>query len=240
MNEASDVTAVILAGGFGMRLRSVVSDRPKVLALIGERPFLSYHLDQLNEMGIEQVIIATGYLGDMIQLTFGACYKSIQIVYSQETVPLGTGGALKYAEKLFRSEHILVMNGDSYCDTNISKFWRWHLEKKSLASLLLIHISNIGRFCYVETKPDGQITCFHEKTMLNQPGWINAGIYLFSSSLIGSLPENKTISLEKDLFPQWLDKGIYAYKSEGRFIDIGIPEDYARAGDFFSAISHRR
>jgi D-glycero-alpha-D-manno-heptose 1-phosphate guanylyltransferase len=111
----SEVTAAVLAGGLGTRLRSVVDDRPKVLAQVHARPFLMFLLDQLAAADFRSVVLCTGYLGEQIQRTFGETYKCLRILYSQEPKPLGTGGALRFALPQITSDPVLVLNGDSFC-----------------------------------------------------------------------------------------------------------------------------
>ena len=232
----SKTTAVVLAGGLGTRLRSVVDDRPKVLASICDKPLLSYLLDQLNQAGIRYTILCTGYLGNMVQASYGSNYKAMDLVYSKESVPLGTGGAIKFAQNLFKSDNILVMNGDSYCSADLNKFWEWHVEKKSNATLLLTHVPNVGRYGQIKTAKNGALEIFSEKGAEHGPGWINAGVYFLSRDFIASIPSGCSVSLEKEIFPNWIGCGIYGYHSEGHFIDIGVPEDYEKAEEFFKGI----
>jgi D-glycero-alpha-D-manno-heptose 1-phosphate guanylyltransferase len=229
----SETTAVILAGGLGTRLRSVVADRPKILAPISGKPFLSYLLDQLDEARVRYAILCTGYLGDMVQETLGNNYKNIKLAYSQESIPLGTGGAVKFAEGLFKANHILVMNGDSYCTADLNKFWEWHIKKKSNVTLILTHVQDTGRYGQVKTAKNGALECFMEKGDEHGSGWINAGIYLINRDFISSIPLGRSVSLEKEIFPKRIGHNIYGYRSEGSFLDIGIPEDYKSAEEFF-------
>lgn len=229
----SEITTVILAGGLGTRLRSVVADRPKILAPISGKPFISYLLDQLNERRIRYTILCTGYLGDMVQESLGDNYKNMKLFYSKESVPLGTGGAVKFAEGLFKSDHILVMNGDSYCTADLNKFWEWHVKKKSNATLLLARVRDTGRYGQVKTAKHGALEYFVEKSGEHGPGWINAGVYFLNRDFISSIPSGLSVSLEKEIFPQRIGHNIYGYQSEGFFLDIGIPEDYEAAEEFF-------
>src|SRR5437870_1488543 len=121
-----NVGAVVLAGGMGTRLRSVVADRPKVLAPVAGRPFLTYLLDQIAGAGIERVVLSTGHLAEQFASVIGDHYRSIQIVYAHEERPLGTGGAIRFACGFTDADQILVMNGDSYCDTDLSAYIDWH------------------------------------------------------------------------------------------------------------------
>lgn len=227
-----EVTAVILAGGLGTRLRSVLPDRPKVLAEIHGRPFLAYLLSQLSNNGLRTVVLCTGYLGEQIRDRFGDSYGNLGIVYSREAAPLGTAGALRLAFPLFRSGTVLVMNGDSFCDVNLRFFWNWHRQREANASLVLVETADVGQFRSVEVNPVGEVTGFQEKNMTNRAGWVNAGVYLIASSLIETIPEGGAVSLERTIFPVWIGHGLYGYQSEGRFLDIGTPENFATAKRF--------
>jgi len=228
------VTAVILAGGLGTRLRSVVTDRPKVLIEIRGRPFLAYLFDQLTTVGVRNVVLCTGYLGDEVKAMFGSSYGGLRLVYSQESSPLGTAGALRLALPLLNSDPVLVMNGDSFCWADLSAFWTWHCAKGVGASLLLTKVSDTNRDGRVTIKPNGRVKSFMEKGEASGPGWINGGIYLIKQDLVRAIPLGRTVSIEKEMFPVWIHQGLYGYKSECRFIDIGTPESYALAEQFFT------
>ena len=236
-HKLTNVTAAILGGGLGTRLRSVVPDRPKVIAEINNKPFLAYLLEQLANAGVKKVVICIGYLGEQIKTTFGDSYNSLELIYSQEQSQLGTAGALRLALPLLESDSVLVLNGDSYCDTNLNDFWSRHLTKEAEASLLLTQVSDTKRYGRVEVKEEGQLLSFAEKVESSGPGWINAGIYLFKRHLLQKIPENKPVSLERELFPKWLGSSFYGYCSpSARFLDIGTPESYSSAVDFFQKI----
>ena len=238
-NGLADVTAVILAGGLGTRLRSVVADRPKVLAEVHGRPFLAYLLDQLAAAGIRYVVLCTGYLGEQVEAVFGHSYRDMDIVYSQESLPLGTAGALRLACPFFKSDTVLVMNGDSFCDADLAAFWNWHGEQRVPATLLLTQVPDTTRYGRVQVGANGRIVSFVEKGHTSGRGWINAGIYLFTRHLLQTIPPGRSVSIEKESFPRWIDQGLSGYQSEGRFIDIGTPESYARAEAFFASKNKR-
>jgi histidinol-phosphate phosphatase family protein len=238
--ELSRVTAVILAGGLGTRLRSKVPDQPKVLAEVGARPFLAYLLDHLAAAGCRRVVLCTGYLGEKVARAFGKNYGQLRLVYSQERTPLGTGGALRLALSHVGSDPVLVMNGDSYCDTDINAFWNWHRRRQVPASVVLARVARSERYGQVKVDIDGRILEFAEKQRGAEAGWINAGIYLLSREMIQSIPHEAISSLEKDVFPRWVGCGLSGYMSLGRFIDIGTPEDFAGAKNFFAGMKQRR
>ncbi|HXG51077.1 MAG TPA: HAD-IIIA family hydrolase [candidate division Zixibacteria bacterium] len=229
----ADVTGVILAGGLGTRLRSIVADRPKVLAEVCGRPFLAYLLDRLSGAGLRNIVISTGYLGEQIERAFGNCYRNLRLVYSREARPLGTGGALRLALPLLDSDPVLVLNGDSCCDADLHSFWRSHVARQARATLLLVRAEDMGRYGSVECGDDGQVTAFREKGRGGE-GWISAGVYLIDRSLIEEISAGETVSLETDVFPGWIGCGLFAYRGSGRFIDIGTPESFAAAERFFA------
>ncbi len=231
--NVSQVTAVILAGGFGTRLRSLVTDRPKVLAAIHGRPFLTYLLDQVVEAGVESTILCTGYMGEMVQADIGPVYRGMPVRYSQETSPLGTAGAVRLALSAAASDPVLVMNGDSCCKADFVQFGAWHGEHQAEASILLTHVPDTRRYGRVDVVSDGHIQRFQEKGAHQGPGWINAGIYLLSRRIVSDIPEGQAVSLERDIFPGLVGRGLYGYQTERAFLDIGTPESYAEAERFF-------
>jgi D-glycero-alpha-D-manno-heptose 1-phosphate guanylyltransferase len=219
-------------------LLPVVSDRPKALAEIHGRPFLQYLLDRLSNAGSSRVVLCTGHLGEQIEKAFGKRYRKLQISYSRETRPLGTGGALRLALPYLLSDPVLVMNGDSFCATDLSSFWDWHCRHGSQATMLLVEVPNTKRYGSVKINADGAVTEFVEKKH-DGPGLINAGVYLLSRQVIDSISEGTVVSLEHDIFPALMSHGLYGYQERGRFLDIGTPEDFAAAEEFFAAINER-
>ena len=228
-----EITAVILAGGFGTRLRSVVSDRPKVLAKIGNRPFILFLLEQIKKVNVRNVVLCIGYQGDKIRAELGSSYGDVWLKYSEETIPLGTAGALRLAMPLFQSKTLLVMNGDSYCDIDLKDFFEWHCVKKAQASLVIAKENDVRGLGFVQTNEGGAVTHFQEKIAVSKPGCVNAGVYLINSSLIRTIPENVEVSLEYTVLPTWIGQGLFGYQFTGKRLDIGIPENYAKAERFF-------
>jgi len=222
------ITAAILAGGLGSRLRPVLIDRPKVLAPIAGKPFLIRLFNQLGAAGIRKVVLCTGYLAEQIKSTVGEQFGSLRIHYSQETQPLGTAGSLRLALPLLDSDPVLVLNGDSYCSVDLSSFLEWHTQKKAVGSVLLAPCSDVSRFGCVTCLPGGQISHFSEKGTTGA-GWINAGVYLLSKRLLLAIPEGRQVSLEYEIFSTWVGLGLFGYSEGGAFLDIGTPENYAKA-----------
>jgi len=238
MENIANINAVILAGGFGMRLQSVISDRPKVLAEVSGKPFLSYLLEQIASAGLREVVICVGYMAEKIQDCLGETYGPLHISYSREYEPLGTAGAVRLALPILSSDTILVMNGDSYTDVDLSAYANWFFQKGCRAALLLTKVPDAARYGRVILNEDEGIEAFREKQSDSGAGWINAGIYLMERSLIASIPAGRPYSWEREFFPSLVGKGLLGFCTEGRFIDIGTPESYAETEAFFCCKEH--
>jgi D-glycero-alpha-D-manno-heptose 1-phosphate guanylyltransferase len=232
----SNINVAILVGGLGTRFQPVVNDRPKVMALIHGRPFLTYILDQINDAGLKDVILCVGYMGKCIESEIGRTYKNLTVRYSYEYEPLGTGGALRNAHNLINSDTILIMNGDSYCQYNLGKYWSFHGQNNALVSLVLTFVSDTSRYGRVRVNDRNLVLAFEEKGSLTGPGWINAGIYLIKRETISGIPGKRFLSLEREIFPSLIGKEIYGFMNDGLFLDIGTPDDFAKAGGFFKQI----
>lgn len=226
--------AVILAGGLGTRLRSVVSDRPKVMAMVAGRPFLTHLLDQLAESGIRRVVLCTGYMADLIRNELGDGYRDMELLYSAEDTPLGTGGALRNAAGLLSGDMLLVLNGDSYCQCNLADFTAGRAASGACAGMVLARVDDVARFGAVLTDGASLVESFVEKGGQTGPGWINAGIYLLPMDLVQTISPNRPVSLEREVFPELMTRGLFGYHCPGSFIDIGVPEEYQRSQIFFS------
>lgn len=234
MPDLSHLTAVILAGGMGTRIRHAGFQGQKVLASIQAKPFLAYLLEWLSDFGVRRAVLCTGYQGEEVERVLGEQHNSVRLTYSQEPVPLGTGGALRLALPLCQSDPLLVMNGDSFFDIDLGTFFAWHCHQKAPGSLALAYESNTSRYGQVIVAADGKIYRFAEKGEGLGPGWINAGIYLLSQSLVYTIPPKRPISLEREMFASWITDGLRGYRTSGRFIDIGTPESLASAEAFFA------
>ncbi len=233
-------TAMILAGGVGSRLRSVVSDRPKVLAAIHGRPFLTYLLDVLEDAGLRRVVLCTGYMAESVEAALGATYGAMRLVYSPETTLLGTGGAIRAALGMADSGSVLIMNGDSFCEADLPALADLHRQRQANATILLTEVPDTGRFGRVRIDDAGRLLEFEEKGLHAGPGWINAGIYLVERQLLESIPAGRAVSLERDVFPGWIGQGLYGYPVQGRFLDIGTPESFAAAEAFLAQAGKSR
>ncbi|MCX6899219.1 MAG: nucleotidyltransferase family protein [Verrucomicrobia bacterium] len=228
-----NITAAILAGGQGTRLRAVVADRQKVVASVAGRPFLMRLLDQLADAGLRRVVICTGYKAGQVAEMAGNEYRGMSLRYSPEPGPLGTAGALRNALPLLESDPVLTMNGDSYCETDLVAFWKAHRERHASGSMVVREVADTSQSGRVSFDQSGAIGSFVEKGASAGPGWINAGIYLLGRALLEGIPAERPVSLERETFPAWIGRGLCAFPTAGKFLDIGTPESYAAAQKMF-------
>lgn len=220
--------AIILAGGFGTRLRSVVSDVPKPLAPVAGRPFLAWMLDALAAQGIGRVIVATGFMGESVIRACGEQWRGMQLAYSQESKPLGTGGAITLAFSLVHGDACLVLNGDTWLAFDYADFDQgWQTSDARLA-IALAEVDDVSRYGAVEVEYQ-RVTGLVEKGHLGA-GYINAGVYGIRRSLLGDFPELDSFSFENEvLVPAVKREPVFGYTRTRDFIDIGVPLDYRRA-----------
>lgn len=220
---------LILAGGLGARLSEIVKDIPKVMVDIKEKPFLEYLILQLKKYNLKDIILCTGYLKEKIENYFGnGNHLGVNIIYSEETEPLGTGGAIKFAKNLIPEGDFIVMNGDSLFDIDLCKLIDCHLNKKAIATMALAKVKDTLRYGSVEMSKDNKIKSFIEKVEYSHSNLINGGIYILNRKIFKFIPEGEKISLENDIFPKLIGKGFYGISFDNYFIDIGIPEDYIK------------
>jgi len=227
--------AMILVGGKGERLRSVINNTPKPMAEVSEKPFLEWLILFLKKKGIRRVVLCSGYMAEAIEAYFGDGTKlGVKILYSVDPFPLGTGGAIIYALNHIQSKNFLVLNGDSFCQFNLNHFYKFHLEKKAKASILLTKASDCSRFGSVNINNCDEIISFIEKSNIKCKGLINAGVYILEADLMLHFPQGQAISIEKEIFPRLIGCGLYAFTIEGVFCDIGTPESYIEACQLLS------
>jgi NDP-sugar pyrophosphorylase family protein len=226
-------TVVILAGGLGTRLTSVVSTGPKVMAPICGKPFLTYLLEQVSSFQLSKIILCTGHLHHKVMMHFGNKFNNTPIVYAWDSDQRGTGGALRQCSVLLNDNPVLVMNGDSYCNFDFPEFEAFHAVTEAEVSMLLVPAISNTRYGLVTVDLDDKIVSFNEKQASNGPSLINAGIYIMNKSAIDSMPETSPYSLETQFFPSIANKSLYGMESEGPLVDIGTPESYLEAQSFF-------
>jgi mannose-1-phosphate guanylyltransferase len=230
--------AVILCGGEGSRLRGVSGSTPKSMVTIAGRPFLELLLRQLRRNGFTRVILAVGYRMDAIRSHFGDSAFDMSLHYSEETSPLGTGGALRNATGLIQTESALVMNGDSYTTADLGEFSSQHRAATTDLSVLVVPADERLDCGLVSLAGDGRVLGFKEKQSLDGSRHLNTGIYMVNRSLLQEIPSGRKISLEEELFPQWLAGGkhIKAYAVPGQCVDIGTPERYQSAQNILASV----
>jgi NDP-sugar pyrophosphorylase family protein len=231
----SDLTAVILAGGKGSRLSTVVNDRSKVMAEISGRPFLTYILDHLESLGVRNAVVCTGHKADELENALGRCHGKLEIQYSRESEPLGTAGAVALAQPKIESEWALVLNGDSYFTGDWTQCFDALCRKEGCGAILMAQLENCAEYGLVRTDPNGFIQDFIEKRGVDESGWINAGVYVLKKSILNTIPSKRFVSLENDMFPTWIDSGLIGCRAKGDLLDIGTPERLASAASFFSS-----
>lgn len=224
--------AIILAGGFGTRLSHIVSNVPKPMALVNGEPFLKYIFEYLIKNRISHTILAVGYKYEYIEEYFGKSYKGIRITYSIEDTPLGTGGAIKKALDYCEEEDVFIINGDTYFDINLNNMKLFHEMHHSKLTIAVKALRKFDRYGLVIIKDD-VIKEFVEKKSTEQ-GKINAGTYLLKREIINLIGQ-KSFSFENKVLESGIVE-IYAYESQGFFIDIGVPDDYYKAQNDFKSI----
>lgn len=219
--------ALVLCGGRGTRLKSVVADRPKPMAQIGDKPFLDFIIHQLVQAGIKHILLCTGFMSEYIASRVDRWGQLASITVSVESEPLGTGGAIKYATSKLTTPTFLVLNGDSLCNCNLTHLINEHKKSKAKVTLALSHKVSASRFGTVECNQIGQVLAFREKQE-NASGLVNAGIYVFDKDVLTNF-HLQAFSLENDMFPALCGKGLYGVNTGVDFIDIGTPDDYLYA-----------
>lgn len=233
--------AIILAGGFGTRLQTIVNDVPKPMAPINNEPFLNYIFDYLKYYHIQHVVLSTGYLSHKITEYYQEKFKDITISYAKEETPLGTGGGIRLALQQCKTNNVLVLNGDSFFDIDINRYYQNHLLAQSNFSLALRKVENAGRYGTINLLNNNQIKAFKEKDNQSIPGLINGGVYILNRKLfLIETVENLNFSIEKDFYEQRIyELQMYGFEYDGYFIDIGIPEDYNKAQYDFKRFKYR-
>lgn len=231
--------AIILAGGFGTRLRHIVKDVPKPMAPICGKPFLWYVLNDLKDKGIDRFILAVGYKKECIKEFFGCSFCGIEILYSDENEPLYTGGAIKQALSLCQQTDIFIINGDTFFDVNLAEMYRAHQKNKATLTIATKCMKDFNRYGTVITDETKRIIGFTEKKDCAK-GNINGGIYLLTHNALDNMLVSK-FSFELDYMQKKVSaSNFYAFPSKGYFIDIGIPEDYAKAQEDFADYAQSR
>ncbi|MEI7423635.1 MAG: D-glycero-beta-D-manno-heptose 1,7-bisphosphate 7-phosphatase [Prolixibacteraceae bacterium] len=222
----SDV--IILAGGLGTRLQNLLPGIPKPMVPVNDQPFLKYLLGYVNKFRPTRIILSVGYRHEQIREYFGDNFEGTELLYSIEEFPLGTGGAIFQSIQLSDSDHVFILNGDTFFDVDLDQMESQHINKQPDITIALKEMRNFERYGSVFIQ-DNRITRFIEKQYVER-GQINAGTYLLNKQrfLENHWPEK--FSFEKEYLEKFVEKGFFApFYADGYFIDIGIPEDYAKA-----------
>ena len=218
---------IVLAGGFGTRLRQAVPDVPKPMAPVAGQPFLEILLTWLARKGFRRAVLSLGYMADRIVSHFGNSYAGVELVYEIEATPLGTGGAIRQASRHCVGTHFYVVNGDSYLDFDVAlveAWWQQHRRPIIVARA----VPDTARYGRLETE-GRQVSEFRGQGTPG-PGLINGGCYVFNTDALSDWPLGEAFSIEADYFPAQVKRArIDVFVTLGQFIDIGVPEDYWRA-----------
>ena len=207
------------------------------MASIGGRPFLELLLKQLQRHGFERVVLAVGYQRETIRSYFGDQFFGVEVMYSPELTPMGTGGAMRNAAELIESEALLIMNGDSYTDLDLCQFVEEHRASGVDVSVVVVAADERDDVGSVRMDGSGRLTGFDEKQGSQAAAYVSAGIYMMSRALLNNIVPGIPVSVERDLFPQWLAEGkdIRAFVHSGACLDIGTPERYQLAQDVLAS-----
>ncbi|MFN0171044.1 MAG: sugar phosphate nucleotidyltransferase [Bryobacteraceae bacterium] len=230
--------ALILCGGAGSRLKSITGDRPKAMSSIAGRPFLELLLRQLGRHKFQRVILAVGYQQEAIRSYFGAQPCGLIVDYSPESIPLGTGGAIRNAAHLVRSDCVVILNGDSYTDADLSQLVEEHRRSKADVSLVVVPVDGRADCGSVRIDEDGRVAEFEEKQVHAGARYASAGMYVMSRQIVFDIPSGRQVSLEYEVFPQWLGQGraLRAFSVPGTCLDIGTPERYWSAQEVLRSV----
>lgn len=234
-------TAIILAGGFGTRLQTVVKDLPKPMAQVNGEPFLNYQLRYLNHFGIKHVVFSTGHLSEKISDYYKDEFLGIKISYAKEETPLGTGGGIRLALEQCAETNVLVLNGDSFFDVDLNLHFSQHSTHKADCSLAMRRVENAARYGTIKANGLRKIYAFKEKDGEEKQGLINGGVYILNKDVFLQHTEaNKNFSIEKDFFEKKVSElNIFGFEYQGYFIDIGIPEDFSKAQKDFVKFEYK-
>ena len=223
---------LVLAGGFGTRLRPLSCSRPKALFPIANKPLIDYTLESLSEAGVETVILAVYYMAESLVRYLGPTKYDLGILYSREQRPLGTGGPIKKAKGMLNGEKFMVMNGDLLTDFDYKRLINYHEEKGGIATVALTHVNDPARYGSVELDWEGRITRFVEKPEhgMAPSNLINAGIYILEPEIMDYIPDGKKVRIETEVFPKLAEEmQLYGFESHGFWMDVGEPVDYLDA-----------
>ncbi len=223
---------LVLAGGFGTRLRPLSCSRPKALFPIANKPLIDYTLESLSEAGVETVVMAVYYMAESLVRYLGPTKYELGILYSREQRPLGTGGPVLKAKEMLNDSKFMVMNGDLLTDFDFKRLLNYHEEKGGIATVALTQVEDPYKYGSVELDWEGRIIRFVEKPEYGKApsNLINAGIYIFEPEIFDYIPAGKKVRIETEVFPKLVEEQqLYGFETHGFWLDIGEPEDYLEA-----------
>lgn len=222
---------MILVGGQGTRLRPLTDRTRKDMLSLVDRPLLAYTLEHLARHGVERGIVSCGYLPHQIGSFFGAEYAGMELEYAVETQPLGTGGAIGFAARELEGS-FFALNGDSLREADLGELVRFHRSTGAKATILLTPVPDPSRYGLVRLAGDGRVETFLEKPRPEEidTDLINAGLYVLEPEVLGHVPEDRVVSIEREVFPRLAEKGeVYGIALRGYWLDVGTPESYLQA-----------
>lgn len=235
------MTCLILAGGLGTRLSSVLHGVPKPMALVGGHPFLEYLIGQLRDSGFRDIVLCLSHKADMIESYFGdGRTHGVEIRYSRERERLGTAGALALARPLIHSASFLALNGDSFCPVDFDTLLATHQERKAVATIVVTPVDDTTRYGSVALDDHDVVTGFSEKTGSVNSLYVNAGIYILTQKVLDLVPVGKPSSIEYDVFPALAEqKFLLAFRQSVPLLDIGTPTSLAAAQEILPKLQER-
>ena len=222
-----NIDIIILAGGLGTRLRSIIGNNPKCLSPVNGQPFIHFLMDQYVAQGFKRFIVSVGYQKEKVIKSLKS-RKDCTIVFCEENEPLGTGGAIKKSEQYIISDNVIILNGDSLINLNAHHLVKWHYKMKSSCTIVATKIENIKRYGTIEIDNKNRLIGFKEKDGTLSEGLVNAGIYIMNKSIFNLMPDKQPFSVELEFFPKILNESIYAYVCKKELIDIGTPDSYKK------------
>jgi len=228
------VQAIVLVGGEGTRLRPLTADVPKPAVTLVDRPFLAYAIEWLAAHGVSEIVLACGFLPDVLREALGdeERHAGVTITYVAEPEPLGTAGAIRFAAEALGErleERFLALNGDVLADLDLGALVRAHEELGACATIGLHPVDDSSAYGLVRCDEEGRVLEFLEKTGEAVPGEINAGAYVLERSVLDLVPAGRVVSIEREVFPRLVSKGLCALLLPGYWMDIGTPERYLQA-----------
>jgi mannose-1-phosphate guanylyltransferase len=226
--------AIVLVGGEGTRLRPLTESTPKPALTLVDRPFLAYMIEWLAGHGVDEVVLACGFLPDVLREALAGEEERAGALlrYVVEPEPLGTAGAIRFAADRLGDEleeRFLALNGDVLTDLDLTALLKAHAERAARATIALHPVEDSSAFGLVHSGPEGEVLQFLEKTGEAAPGEVNAGMYVLERSVLDLIPAGENVSIERDIFPRLVDGGLHGLLLDGYWVDIGTPERYLQA-----------